>query len=116
MAPGDYWAADLVSPARVEHSNSKERQPMKALVWHGKEDVRCDNVPDPKIEHLRDAIIRVTSRDLEKLRYARRVCGRATRAGPKSGNRVSKRGAFPNGSLERGAVLARHLANHHSSG
>ena len=23
---------------------------MKALVWHGKSDVRCDNVPDPKIE------------------------------------------------------------------
>jgi threonine dehydrogenase-like Zn-dependent dehydrogenase len=34
---------------------------MKALVWHGKEDVRCDNVPDPKIEHPRDAIIKVTS-------------------------------------------------------
>lgn len=34
---------------------------MKALVWHGKEDVRCDNVPDPKIEHPRDAIIRITS-------------------------------------------------------
>ena len=23
---------------------------MKALVWHGKSDVRCDNVPDPKID------------------------------------------------------------------
>ena len=34
---------------------------MKALVWHGKEDVRCDNVPDPKIEHPRDAIVRITS-------------------------------------------------------
>ena len=34
---------------------------MKALVWHGKEDIRCDNVPDPKIEHPRDAIIKVTS-------------------------------------------------------
>jgi threonine dehydrogenase-like Zn-dependent dehydrogenase len=34
---------------------------MRALVWHGKEDVRCDNVPDPKIEHPRDAIIKVTS-------------------------------------------------------
>src|SRR3954469_16414580 len=34
---------------------------MKALVWHGKKDVRCDNVPDPAIEHPRDAIIRVTS-------------------------------------------------------
>lgn len=34
---------------------------MKALCWHGKEDVRVDNVPDPKIEETRDAIIRVTA-------------------------------------------------------
>lgn len=34
---------------------------MKALVWHGKEDVRCDTVSDPGIEHPRDAIIKVTS-------------------------------------------------------
>ncbi len=34
---------------------------MKALVWHGKGDVRCETVPDPKIEDPRDAIIRVTS-------------------------------------------------------
>lgn len=34
---------------------------MKALVWHGKEDVRYDTVSDPEIEHPRDAIIRVTS-------------------------------------------------------
>lgn len=34
---------------------------MKALVWHGTNDVRCDNVPDPKIEEPRDAIIKVTA-------------------------------------------------------
>ncbi|HJU16416.1 MAG TPA: zinc-dependent alcohol dehydrogenase [Stellaceae bacterium] len=34
---------------------------MKALCWHGKGDVRVDTVPDPKIEHPRDAIIRVTA-------------------------------------------------------
>lgn len=34
---------------------------MRALVWHGKEDVRCDTVSDPQIEHPRDAIIKVTS-------------------------------------------------------
>ncbi len=34
---------------------------MKALVWHGKEDVRCDNVPDPKIEQPNDIVIRVTA-------------------------------------------------------
>ncbi|MBA2431857.1 MAG: glutathione-dependent formaldehyde dehydrogenase [Chthoniobacterales bacterium] len=34
---------------------------MRALVWHGKGDVRCDTVPDPKIEDPRDVIIRITS-------------------------------------------------------
>ncbi|MDC7786006.1 glutathione-dependent formaldehyde dehydrogenase [Rhodoplanes sp. TEM] len=34
---------------------------MKALCWHGKQDIRCDEVPDPKIEHPRDAIVKVTS-------------------------------------------------------
>lgn len=34
---------------------------MKALVWHGKEDIRYETVPDPKIEHPRDAIVRVTT-------------------------------------------------------
>jgi threonine dehydrogenase-like Zn-dependent dehydrogenase len=34
---------------------------MKALVWHGKEDVRCDTVPDPEIEDPLDAIVKVTS-------------------------------------------------------
>jgi threonine dehydrogenase-like Zn-dependent dehydrogenase len=34
---------------------------MKAVTWHGRRDVRVDEVPDPKIEHPTDAIIRVTS-------------------------------------------------------
>jgi NADPH:quinone reductase-like Zn-dependent oxidoreductase len=34
---------------------------MKALCWHGTNDIRCDNVPDPKIEDARDVIIKVTS-------------------------------------------------------
>jgi threonine dehydrogenase-like Zn-dependent dehydrogenase len=34
---------------------------MKALVYHGKGDMRCDTVPDPRIEHPRDAIVRVTA-------------------------------------------------------
>ena|GEM_PF-5530566 len=34
---------------------------MKALAWHGKGDIRCDDIPDPKIEHPRDAIIKVTA-------------------------------------------------------
>ena len=34
---------------------------VKALTWHGKSDMRCESVPDPKIEHPRDAIIKVTA-------------------------------------------------------
>jgi threonine dehydrogenase-like Zn-dependent dehydrogenase len=34
---------------------------MKALCWHGKQDIRCETVPDPCIEDARDAIVRVTS-------------------------------------------------------
>ena len=34
---------------------------MKALTFHGKRDVRVDNVPDPAIEEPTDAIVRVTS-------------------------------------------------------
>lgn len=34
---------------------------MRALVWHGKEDIRCDRVTDPRIEDARDAIIKVTA-------------------------------------------------------
>lgn len=34
---------------------------MKALCWHGKSDVRIDNVADPTIQDDRDAIIRITT-------------------------------------------------------
>lgn len=34
---------------------------MKALTWHGERDMRCESVPDPKIEHPRDAMIKVTA-------------------------------------------------------
>jgi threonine dehydrogenase-like Zn-dependent dehydrogenase len=35
---------------------------MRALRWHGKHDIRCDNhIPDPSIEDPRDAIIKVSS-------------------------------------------------------
>jgi threonine dehydrogenase-like Zn-dependent dehydrogenase len=34
---------------------------VKALVWHGKEDIRCDIVSDPEIQDDRDAIVKVTS-------------------------------------------------------
>jgi threonine dehydrogenase-like Zn-dependent dehydrogenase len=34
---------------------------MRALCWHGKKDIRYDNVADPIIEDGRDAIVKVTS-------------------------------------------------------
>lgn len=34
---------------------------MRALTWRGREDIRCERVPDPIIEDGRDAIIRVTA-------------------------------------------------------
>jgi threonine dehydrogenase-like Zn-dependent dehydrogenase len=34
---------------------------MKAVTWHGNEDVRVDTVPDAEIEQSTDAVIRVTS-------------------------------------------------------
>ncbi|MDB5316786.1 MAG: glutathione-dependent formaldehyde dehydrogenase [Rhodospirillales bacterium] len=34
---------------------------MRAITWHGKGDMRCETVPDPKIEDGRDAIIKVSS-------------------------------------------------------
>jgi threonine dehydrogenase-like Zn-dependent dehydrogenase len=37
---------------------------MRAVVWHGRRDVRVDEVPDPTILDHRDAIVRVTSSGL----------------------------------------------------
>ncbi|MCT7959583.1 glutathione-dependent formaldehyde dehydrogenase [Laspinema sp. D1] len=34
---------------------------MKAVCWHGKNDVRVENVPDPSILNPRDAILKITS-------------------------------------------------------
>lgn len=34
---------------------------MKALAWRCKHDLRCESVPDPRIEDRRDAIIKVTA-------------------------------------------------------
>src|SRR5438270_6813076 len=39
---------------------SERTREMKALVWQGKEDVRVENVPDPKILNQRDAILKIT--------------------------------------------------------
>src|SRR5918992_1893938 len=37
---------------------------MKALTWHGRRDVRVEDVPDPTIEQPTDAIVRVTTTGL----------------------------------------------------
>lgn len=34
---------------------------MKALTWHGKRDVRVEDVPDPRIEAPTDAVVKITS-------------------------------------------------------
>jgi threonine dehydrogenase-like Zn-dependent dehydrogenase len=34
---------------------------MRAVAWHGKRDVRVDDVPDPTIEEPTDALVRITS-------------------------------------------------------
>src|SRR5205814_1315452 len=34
---------------------------VKAVVWHGDEDLRVENVDDPRIEEPSDAIVRITS-------------------------------------------------------
>src|SRR3954464_12242528 len=43
------------------HTPPRMEIAMKALTWHGKGDMRCEAVPDPKIEDGRDAIIKVTA-------------------------------------------------------
>jgi threonine dehydrogenase-like Zn-dependent dehydrogenase len=34
---------------------------MKAVAWHGRRDIRVDDVPEPKIEETTDAVVQVTS-------------------------------------------------------
>jgi threonine dehydrogenase-like Zn-dependent dehydrogenase len=50
-------------PGSALHSISlaKERLIMKALCWHGTGDIRCDQVPDPKIADQTDILVRITS-------------------------------------------------------
>jgi len=37
---------------------------VKAVVWHGKRDVRVDEVPDPVIQEPTDAIVRITTTNI----------------------------------------------------
>ena len=45
----------------IETSEATEGDGLKALTWHGKRDVRADNVPDPAIQEPTDAVVRVTT-------------------------------------------------------
>jgi len=49
---------------------------MRALCWHAKGDVRVDTVPDPKIQHPRDAISRSPPAQSVGIRSA--ICSMAT--------------------------------------
>src|SRR5919107_427148 len=42
-------------------STMTEGDQMKAVTWHGKRDVRVDDVPDPAIQESNDAIVRITT-------------------------------------------------------
>ena len=50
---------DAVSP--LQSSPSKQEDPMKANCWYGKQDVRVEEVEDPKIINRQDAIIKITA-------------------------------------------------------
>src|SRR4051812_47172553 len=43
---------------------SRGRSPMMAITWHGKRDVRVDEVPDPSIEKPTDMIVRLTTTNI----------------------------------------------------
>jgi hypothetical protein len=44
---------------------------MKALCWYGKEDVRIESVPEPKIMNPKDATVKITGREEERSRIIR---------------------------------------------
>ena len=55
------WQTSPPDPLRPRVSFPVSRSPpMKALCWHGTEDVRVDTVPDPTILNDRDAIVQIT--------------------------------------------------------
>jgi threonine dehydrogenase-like Zn-dependent dehydrogenase len=42
-------------------AGTRREDAMKAVTWHGRRDVRVDEVPDPAIEQPTDAIVRITT-------------------------------------------------------
>ena len=56
MVSGNYEVIERFYP-----ENKLEGDQMKAVAWHGKRDVRVDDVPDPTIQEPTDAIVRITT-------------------------------------------------------
>lgn len=52
---------ELASGRDVANGTRKRRRAMKALVFHKIGDIRVEDVPEPKIEHPSDAIVRLTA-------------------------------------------------------
>jgi hypothetical protein len=64
---GTFWNVSILRLLRSDawtwnvHADPMKENAMRALCWHGKGDVRVDTVPDPKIQHPRDAVIKITA-------------------------------------------------------
>src|SRR6476469_9346764 len=54
------WPQNLAIVVALQR-HWRGKRDMKAITWHGKGNMRCESVPDPRIEHPRDAIIKVTA-------------------------------------------------------
>src|SRR4029077_1201259 len=60
FVPGERRAVLDSAEGTTGFVNRRERRHlMKACCWYGKNDVRVETVPDPKIKNPRDAIIKV---------------------------------------------------------
>ncbi len=56
----DLGQSHSVEEAAERHEEKLIRSRHESICWHGKSDVRVDNVPNPKIHDPRDAIIKIT--------------------------------------------------------
>jgi threonine dehydrogenase-like Zn-dependent dehydrogenase len=61
MPPVAACRLPYAGPCALSWRRGNQEYAMKALRWHGKKDIRCDNVEDPGIEDSRDAIVRVSA-------------------------------------------------------
>src|SRR4051794_28347875 len=60
--PGRHPCRDRrVTEPRTRGDTHIPEDPMKAVTWQGKRDVRVETVPDPTIQEPTDALVRITS-------------------------------------------------------